>query len=72
MIKEFNYNCAKLNQINRIVINKEFPKDKLIKIMKPYLLVFFISNYSLLFYKKVEARIYLKNLLVRFNNFNPH
>ena len=71
MIKEFNTNCAKLNKSNRIIIDKDFPKEKLIKIMKPYLLVFFTSNYSLLFYKKAEARIYLKNLLVRFNNFNP-
>jgi hypothetical protein len=71
MIEDFNSSCIKTNLINRIVIDKEFPKDKLIKIMRPYLLIFVVSNYSLLFYEKVEAKLYLKHLLLMFNNFNP-
>jgi hypothetical protein len=71
MIKEFNNTCRLSKLINRIFIDKEFPKERLIKIMRPYLLLFFISNYSLLYYKKVEAASYLKQLLFRFNNFNP-
>jgi len=71
MISEFNNSCGKTQLQNRIVIDKDFPKDKLIRIMRPYLFIYFVANYSLLFYKKVEARIYLKQMLLRFNNFNP-
>ena len=53
-------------------INKSFPKDKLFTIMKPYLHLYFISNYSLNEYKK---RLHYKQLhrkLHEFFTFNPN
>jgi hypothetical protein len=53
-------------------INKCFPKDKLFIIMKPYLHLYFISNYSLNEYKK---RLHYKQLhrkLHEFFTFNPN
>lgn len=71
MIKTFNDNCIKSKIKYKILIDEEFPSDKLIKIMKPYLLISFYSKYSLLPYKKIEMSNMLKYLLIRFNKFNP-
>jgi hypothetical protein len=71
MIKSFNDNCRKCKMKYVILIDEDFPSDKLIKIMRPYLLIYINSNYSLLPYKKIELRNMLKVLLIRFNRFNP-
>ena len=71
MIRTFNNNCRLMHLKNNIFIDSEFPKDKLLKIMRPYLLLFFMSRFSLLTYKKEESQTYLKELLLKFNNFNP-
>ena len=71
MIKSFNNNCIKRNLKYKILIDEDFPSDTLIKIMRPYLLIDFYSNYSLLNYKKIEMSNILKVLLIRFNKFNP-
>jgi hypothetical protein len=55
----------------KIKINKDFPKDKLFMIMKPYLRMYFISNYSLNeFKKRLQFRI-LHKKLHDFITFNP-
>lgn len=54
-----------------IHIDEDFPKNTLIKIMRPYLLLFCKSSYSFLPHKKREyLHIFIK-LLDRFKNFNP-
>jgi hypothetical protein len=50
----------------KIKINKEFPKDKLFTIMKPYLRMYFISNYSLNEFKK---RLHFKILHKKLHDF---
>jgi len=71
MIDQFNNNCKIMRLKNEIFIDKEFPSNKLIKIMTPYLLIYVVSKYSLLSYKKLEAQNMLRFFLVRFNNYNP-
>ena len=71
MIKEFNFNCENNQLKNKICINSNFPSDKLIQIMRPYLLIYFYSNYTLLNYNKIYFKHILKSSLIRFNNYNP-
>jgi hypothetical protein len=55
----------------KIVIDDEFPKDKLINIMKPYLYLYYISLYATNgTYKQCNAEYTLKRKLMRFRNFN--
>ena len=70
MIENFNYTL--INKKNKIIIDDDFPKDLLIKIMKPYLNVFFLSEYSLLNANgRMKYKKLLQNKLVEFQNFNP-
>ena len=71
MIKFFNKYCAKYKLKNDIYIDKDFPKDKLIKIMQPYLLVYFTSIYSMIPNRKCESSVIFKQMMIKFNNFNP-
>lgn len=71
MIDFYNQYCRELFLRHRIIIHKEFPKDKLIKIMKPYLLLFMRSQYSYLAHKRREASYILKQKLIMFHKFNP-
>jgi len=58
------------HNIRRIKIHAEFPQAKLIEIMKPYLLLFYQSNYSVDLHKrKIVFRI-LHNKLIKFSRFN--
>lgn len=54
-----------------IKIDKSFPVNKLIKIMQPYLLLYCISHYSLLEYRRKEAAQCLNKKLISFYKFNP-
>jgi len=71
MINFFNDYCKDLKLKNRILIDKDFPKNKLIKIMQPYLLLYCISNYSYLKKNKTEALYIFNKKILIFNNFNP-
>ena len=71
MIKNFNMECLLSRKENRIVIDKEFPNDILIKIMRPYLLLYCISQYGYLEHMRNSSHIILKKKLLEFNNFNP-
>ena len=67
MILNYNNNY-KDNTIN---IHDEFPKNKLVKIMKPYLLLYLNSCYSLIPIIKKNSDFDLKNKLRNFQKFNP-
>jgi hypothetical protein len=64
-----NYNNEYYN--NKINIHDEFPKNKLVKIMKPYLLLYLNSCYSLIPIIKKNSDFDLKNKLRNFQKFNP-
>lgn len=71
MIKTFNNYCKKIHIKSIINIHADFPKDKLIQIMKPYLLLFYKSQYS--FHpqtKSLYVKIFVKSL-IKFYKFNP-
>jgi len=53
-------------------INKDFPIDNLFTIMKPYLELFYSSNYSLNSYNKVFCYRKLHRKLHEFKKFNPN
>ena len=67
MIRDYNYT----HQNYRIIISYNFPKKQLINIMRPYLMLYYTSKYSLLNFKKNEARILLNTKLKLFHIFNP-
>uniref|UniRef100_A0A6C0EPN7 Uncharacterized protein n=1 Tax=viral metagenome TaxID=1070528 RepID=A0A6C0EPN7_9ZZZZ len=74
MIKKYNNKIVNNKFINRnrqIIIHKDFPKDKLIKIFKPYLLLLFKSLYSLIPQIKEESYNILMSKLFAFQKFNP-
>ena len=71
MIDEFNDLCIYSNIINRIKVDEEFPKERLIKIMQPYLFLFCKALYSYHPLDKVNFLNYFKKGLLRFSNFNP-
>jgi cell fate (sporulation/competence/biofilm development) regulator YlbF (YheA/YmcA/DUF963 family) len=71
MIKFFNRECMLDRLNNRIIIDKEFPNDKLIKIMRPYLLLYCIYQYGYLQHMRTNSLFILKKKLLEFNNFNP-
>lgn len=66
MINNFN------NTTNKgIYISDEFPKDELIRIMKPYLYLKLMSIYSLISKNKIHAKNKLYKKLREFQNYNP-
>ena len=60
------------NGFDGIRIHKEFPKDKMYAIMKPYLDLYYISHYSSNYSKKDIAKRLLYNKLYEFCKYNPH
>jgi hypothetical protein len=68
MIRNFNRNTRH----NKIVIDHEFPKEKLVTIMKPYLLLYIKSLYSLVKMNKEQAYFMMHVKLIEFSKFNPN
>ena len=66
MITIFNKKTTK-----KILINDEFPKKRLIKIMKPYLMLYLQSYYSFVPIVKNNAIVLLNSKLKKFQKFNP-
>lgn len=66
MINYFNNKNKK-----KIYIDVDFPKDKLVQIMKPYLLIFLTSKYSMVPFVKVNTSFIFKNRMLNFFKFNP-
>jgi hypothetical protein len=71
MIKYFNQYCKDCFLKCKIQIDKDFPSQKLIKIMQPYLLLFFISQYAFLRRVRNETMEFFKRCMLRFYYFNP-
>ena len=69
MIDEYNLSIHRREK--QIIIDKTFPKDVLIKIMKPYLELFLKYKYSLLHIDRILCKNLLKEKLIEFNKFNP-
>ena len=67
MIEEYNTNKKR----NPITIHDDFPKKELLDIMKPYLMLYLKSRYSLIENIKIEAELLLEKKLIRFYYFNP-
>ena len=66
MINNFNKKTTK-----KITVNDEFPKKRLIKIMKPYLMLYLQSHYSFVPIIKNNAIVLLNSKLKKFQKFNP-
>ena len=56
---------------HKISIHKEFPKQKLVEIMRPYLHLWYTSFYSLIPSKREASIKQLTRKLVKFIKFNP-
>jgi hypothetical protein len=63
MFQSYKKNCH---------IHPEFPRKKLLEIMRPYLYYYFVSNYSLCYEKKQEYSYQLRKKLTLFFNHNPN
>lgn len=55
----------------KIIIHKDFPKETIINILRPYLLLYYIIEYSTEEYKIYEAEMHLKYKLKRLYEYNP-
>jgi len=55
----------------KITISEDFPPDELIKIMKPYLRLQLITDYSLIKHNRMSAKKKLYKKLCQFQQFNP-
>ena len=69
MLDEYN---KRVNPIYIINVHYNFPKEKLVKIFKPYLLLYFVYSYSLIKIVKVDAANNLNKKLKQFSIFNPN
>ena len=69
MLDEFN--CIFLKIEKQIIIHHEFPSDKLIEIMKPYLRLYLLSHYSLIYVIREKSKKELIKELNNFKKFNP-
>lgn len=70
MIDTFNEDCKFKRLKNKITIDNDFPRDKLIKIFQPYLLLYMISNYGYTNTQKKEANYMFNYKMKQFNNYN--
>lgn len=70
MLNDFNHIEGKRIK-DRICIDEEFPINELRVIMKDYVLLYVISQYSLIEHKKIYACDRLKNKLTKLKNYNP-
>lgn len=69
MINE--YNEVIKYRTYQIIVDHTFPKDLLIEIMTPYLLLFIKSHYSFMYSDKLIAKKLLEQKLYEFSKFNP-
>ena len=69
MINEYNELIK--YRTHQIIVDTTFPKDLLIEIMTPYLLLFIKSHYSFMYSDKLTAKKLLKQKLYDFSKFNP-
>jgi hypothetical protein len=68
MISEFNQKF----KLNKIRVDPDFPDKKYLEILKPYLKLYLITKYSLLYLDKINAKKQLDKKLLNFHFFNPN
>jgi len=71
MLYKFNLKYKNTHLKCNINIDNTFPKDKLIKIMQPYLFIYITSEYSLLEHTRFNNERLLDKKLIAFYKFNP-
>ena len=71
MITSFNLYCKRVRVKNRILIDEDFPTNKLVTIMKPYLFLYCKALYSFHPQIKKQYSDFFKVSMLRFNKFNP-
>jgi hypothetical protein len=71
MIKYYNNYCIKGGIKNKIAIDEEFPEEVLVKIFKPYLLLYLTSNYAFVGFIRHQNRVSFIRNMHRFYKFNP-
>jgi len=64
MFRIVNYN-------GKIIIDKDFSKERLVHIMKPYLQLYIFSMYKIDKYERIHFSNILRQKLIRFYKFNP-
>jgi hypothetical protein len=67
MLHKFNSEHIK----KQIVIDKKFPKNRIVEIFQPYLIMYIKSKYLLIPTLKYKATCYLERKLKKFQSFNP-
>jgi hypothetical protein len=68
MLKTTNYTNGVIQ--NKLIIDKDFPKEKLVEIMKPYLKLYFTSTITNDMSLRNNAKSELRNRLNAFYNYN--
>ena len=71
IVSIFNLHCERMLLKDRILIDTDFPSNKLVKILKPYLFLYYKSMYS--FHPQIKKKyfIFFKLSMLRFTKFNP-
>jgi hypothetical protein len=65
------YNDIDYSNNSKISIHKNFPKKKLVYVMRPYLFLYYSHKYSLINSKKIISKNILYKKLKDFYKFNP-
>jgi hypothetical protein len=71
MIKYYNSYCKKGSIKNKMVVDEDFPEDVLVKIFKPYLLLYLTSAYAYVGFVRHQNQISFIRNMHRFYKFNP-
>ena len=72
MLTDYNAKYKYRQGYTKIVVDHDFPRDTLIKIMRPYLMIDLLSAYSLMEIEQETSSYLLKHYLSEFCEFNPH
>jgi hypothetical protein len=71
MIKYYNSYCKKGSIKNKMAIDEDFPEDVLVKIFKPYLLLYLTSAYAYVGFVRHQNQVSFIRNMHRFYKFNP-
>jgi hypothetical protein len=73
LVIEINKMISFFNNRNKkkIYIDNDFPKDTLVHVMKPYLLIYLTLKYSMVPFIKSNTAYIFKKRMLNFVNFNP-
>lgn len=75
-IKLYEYGIHIFNKFNKffhpeIIIHSDFPKKKVADVMKPFIVLYFLSNYSSNYFNKTHATKELHLKMTLFYKYNP-